>query len=126
MKGLGLLLSALAAIITNVECYCYSTLYANTYFNTKSVSTSAQGVCTINIRPSSYFYSSYYYLEITWSSSNFDVKGYMPFCKDDYVEVFLTRYDTITSFYNFTGALYHSIEALKKDKRFLCEGNIGE
>ena len=86
----GILLSAIAAIITTAEGYCFSTyLYAETYSKSKSVYTSALDYCSIYIRPStSYSYSSYY-LEISWSSF-FDVKGNMPLCKEDYVQVFLT------------------------------------
>ena len=52
--------------------------------------------CTFYISPSSLFANSLflydnddYFLEVRWSS--FDVKGKMPRCNEDYVEVFLTR-----------------------------------
>jgi len=89
---LKLLLSVVAAVVTTADCTCYSTtLYATTSRNSKTVYSSSYDYCTIKIRPSSYSnYGSSYYLEISWSSSYFNVKGDMPFCKKDYVEVFLT------------------------------------
>jgi len=89
---LKLLLSVVAAVVTTADCTCYSTtLYATTSRNSKTVYSSSYDYCTIKIRPSSYSnYGSSYYLEISWSSSYFNVKGDMPFCKSDYVEVFLT------------------------------------
>ena len=88
---IGLLSSFVAAIFTCVECYCYSqTYYARTYSQQTSVYSSPYDYCTIYISPA-YFGSSSYYLEISWSSYHFDVKGNMPHCNEDYVEVFLTR-----------------------------------
>ena len=86
-----LLISVAAALLNTADSYCYSTtLYARTYQLSKSILyPSTYERCTIYIKPSS-FYSSGYYLMISWSSY-FDVKGNMPFCTEDYVEVFLTR-----------------------------------
>ncbi len=77
-----------------VASYCFGgtkiattnaiTEYIYTYRNNQD--------CTISIQPSN-LYSSGYYLEITWST--FDVKGDMPDCKNDYVEVQLTRYGMV-------------------------------
>ena len=87
-------LFAIAAILslpTTVGSTCYSrTLYARTYSQQISVSSPPNyEYCSFYIRPSSY-YSSSYFLEISWSST-FDVKGNMPYCIEDAVEVFLTR-----------------------------------
>ena len=86
----GLFISLIAAVIATADCYCYSrTLYASTYSQSTSVSpSSVYSYCTIRIRPFSY--STSYYLELKWSS-NFDVRGNMPLCKENYIEVFLTR-----------------------------------
>jgi len=90
--GLGLLFSALAAIVSTADGSCYSTtLVASTLRHSRSVYASAYDYCEIKIRPNTYYSSRSYYLEISWSSSKFDVKGNMPLCKEDYVEVFLTR-----------------------------------
>jgi len=83
------LLTVIAAIITTADCTCSSiTLYATTSLYSRTVYSSSYDYCSIKINPS-YSYSSSYYLELSWSSF-FDVKGDMPFCKEDYVEVFLT------------------------------------
>ncbi len=74
----------------NAASSCYSsTKYANT--NTQYLSNSYYSNnedCQFTILPSS-SYTSGYYLEIIWTV--FDVKGEMPDCENDYVEVFLTR-----------------------------------
>ena len=80
-------------LLSQVTSYCSyygsKTLYASTtrnyvskwsYYNNED--------CTFDISPSS-SYDNDYFLELIWIS--FDVKGKMPDCKEDYVEVFLTR-----------------------------------
>eukprot|EP00795_Rhopilema_esculentum_P015818 gene15818-7127_t len=44
--------------------------------------------CVINIAPSNFLNSSQFFLEIIWAT--FDIKGKLPDCKEDYVEVNLT------------------------------------
>ena len=44
---------------------------------------------TIYIQPARYYSS--HYLEISWSTSHFDVKADMPECNENSVEVYLTR-----------------------------------
>ncbi|XP_065054885.1 uncharacterized protein LOC135683532 [Rhopilema esculentum] len=45
--------------------------------------------CDIQIAPSNFLNSSQFFLEIIWTT--FDIKGKLPDCKEDYVEVNLTR-----------------------------------
>ena len=89
----GFLASVVATIVTTVKCYCYgTTLFATPHSSSKFVYSRPYDNCAISINPGNYSITSYY-LEISWPSSKFDVKGYMPYCDEDYVEVFLTRYE---------------------------------
>eukprot|EP00794_Sanderia_malayensis_P017995 gene17995-19791_t len=93
MKILTIIAILLMLIVEPSSQYCYSTtLYASTSKSTKSESyyySSSEDCSTLKIRPSSYYSSGKYYLEIKWLS--FDVKGNMPDCNNDYVEVFVSR-----------------------------------
>ena len=90
---LGLLLLALSAIInTSTSSTCKrTTLYASQERSSRSIYGAAFDCHTIEIRPYKGSITKEFYLELSWSSSHFDVKGNMPFCTEDYLEVFLTR-----------------------------------
>jgi len=72
-----------------VKSYCYSrTVYATKYSNFLShLYYSNNEDCTFTILPR-YGYSGYF-LEISWTT--FGVRGDMPNCNEDYIEVYLTR-----------------------------------
>ena len=82
----------LATLFGTVQSSCSRTNYltARELSSYRYVSYSSSDFCTFNINPSSSLSGSYF-LQITWLS--FNVKGNMPDCsKDDYVQVYLTRY----------------------------------
>lgn len=74
-----------------VTCFCFSGTYiaetSQSYLTHKGYSNNED--CTFRIVPSSGYDPDDYYLEISWIT--FDVKGDMPACETDYVEIFLTR-----------------------------------
>ncbi|XP_065054872.1 uncharacterized protein LOC135683524 isoform X2 [Rhopilema esculentum] len=84
-----LLWQVLAIVFKNSNGACYgSTNYATTSLRSLSRRYySNNEYCTFYIRPSSYYTSSSYYLEIKWIS--FNIEGLLPSCYD-YVEIFLT------------------------------------
>ena len=91
----GFLAIFLTTIITNIECFCNSTtLFAGPHGFRQYVGVHSHpnDNCEYSINPGNYS-STDYYLEISWSSLIFDVIGYMPHCNEDYIEVFLTRYE---------------------------------
>lgn len=90
---LGFLILALSSIFnTAAFSTCNpTTLYASTKRSSISINAAAYDCRIINIRPYTHFSSNWYYLELSWSSSHFDVKGNMPFCTEDYLEVYLMR-----------------------------------
>ena len=83
-----ILLQSLA--LTSGSCPLSQNYYATTstkYLSHRYYSNNED--CTFNISPSGLYNTDGYFLEVRWSS--FDVKGKMPNCNEDYVEVFLTR-----------------------------------
>ena len=85
---IGRLILLVATIAIGVKCRCNLTTFcAKTERQSINVHFKPYDYCTVDIIPS----SSWHYLEISWSTSNFDVKGSMPYCHDEYIEVFLTR-----------------------------------
>eukprot|EP00794_Sanderia_malayensis_P017997 gene17997-19794_t len=105
---------------TTASSYCYSTtLYATTSKSTKSLSYYTNyDDCTITIRPSSYYSGGSYYLEIKWLS--FDVKGNMPNCYNDYVEVFLTSIKAYTvKYYNYFYIKFNRQRGGSSDRGFV-------
>ena len=87
-----LLITAVSAFLRVADCYCQSTtLYAGVMTGSKVVNPGKNEICSIYIRPETFYIPRHYYLEISWSSTYFDVKGNMPHCKEDYIEVYLTR-----------------------------------
>eukprot|EP00112_Aurelia_sp_Birch-Aquarium-sp1_P013724 Seg2926.2 transcript_id=Seg2926.2/GoldUCD/mRNA.D3Y31 product=Cubilin protein_id=Seg2926.2/GoldUCD/D3Y31 len=76
------------------DCHCIRTYYASSHERRRTISLkgySNDQYCSFTIQPR-YRYSpnAGIFLEITWIDF-FDVKGTMPDCENDYVEVFLTR-----------------------------------
>eukprot|EP00794_Sanderia_malayensis_P017996 gene17996-19792_t len=94
MKILKVLSIVLILIAEASTKSCHSkTFYATLSDKTVSVSNySSNEDCTIDIRPVSQYSGSNYFLAIRWWTS-FDVKGNMPDCNNDYVEVFLTSHN---------------------------------
>ena len=95
MSGITRLLLILLSL-KNASCYCLGESHytATTYWKYLSSSLSVYSNnddCTLFIAPEADIIrrARAAYLEISWSL--FDVKGYMPDCEQDYVEVFLTK-----------------------------------
>lgn len=88
----------IATFATSVNCYCLfnSTLKANSCNATFKTSMKSVSFYSNNeleefyIQPGPQLPYWDYFLEIRWSP-NFDVRGDMPDCKEDYVEVFISR-----------------------------------
>ena len=86
-----LLIAAIVAIIDIAAGACSSgTRYANAYSQSESIVPSFTEHCTLYISPALLYRLNSCFLEITWDQSRFDVKGNMPLCREEYVEVFLT------------------------------------
>ena len=85
------LLSAFLLLLNTVFGYTTKNLYATTSTIGEYVySYKNNDRKSFYISPSSSVYQrDSYYLEISWS--RFDVRGYMPNCYEDYVEVYLTK-----------------------------------
>ena len=88
---LGLLLLALSTIVnTSAFSTCKpTTLYASHERSSRSIHGAAYDCHTIDIRPYKGAVTVGLYLELSWSSSHFDVKGNMPFCTEDYTLFFI-------------------------------------
>lgn len=94
MAGRGkclLLLQALLAFQKYAQgIHTTNTLYAKSTSNSEGILFYANDERrTYTIVPAAGYSASSYYLEISWSST-FDVKGNMPYCSGDYVQVYLT------------------------------------
>ena len=94
------ILSALL-MLPSVNCYCIGKFYARPSEQTIShKGYSNDQYCSFTIEPSTRYRerngTNFYFLEITWKYF-FDVRGTMPDCENDYVEVFLTRYVVLSS-----------------------------
>ncbi len=91
--GIMRLLLLMFISVETASCYCATTLKKATrskrYISQLSYANNED--CTYVIRPSSRYKKrpEGTFLEIIWLS--FDVKGRMPNCDNDYVEVFLTK-----------------------------------
>ena len=89
-------------MLPSAACYCIRTYYARPFEQTIShKGYSNDQHCSFTIEPSARYNgnnngTSHFFLEITWKHF-FDVKGTMPHCENDYVEVFLTRFVVISS-----------------------------
>ena len=84
------LLSASLLLMSTVYCYTTENLYATTNSVGKYLySYNNNERKSYYITPAAAYQAGSYYLEISWSS--FDVRGYMPNCNEDRVEVYLTR-----------------------------------
>ena len=87
-------------MLPSAACYCIRTYYARPLEQTIShKGYSNDQHCSFTIEPGGRYRNnngtSHYFLEITWKHF-FDVKGTMPHCENDYVEVFLTRFVVIS------------------------------
>ena len=92
MMQIASLITAVVVIVDIAACACLlGTLHATTNSQSKHIIPLNNEHCTFYIRPNSLDNSISYYLEIAWVQSDFDVRGNMPYCREDYVEVFLTR-----------------------------------
>lgn len=111
-KMFGLAVLVIVLSLSPANCYCR---YTKTFYATEDAQTiqhmyyGSSEDCVFSIQPSDkhnkYFdYSKYltqwqkyfqyrqyeYFLEMSWTK--FSVKGNMPDCSNDYVEIFLTKY----------------------------------
>ncbi len=81
------------------EAVCISKTYRPTtsYQYVRKYAYANNEDCNFYFLPYSSYSSSLYFLEIQWYyNPAFSVKGEMPNCARDYVEVFLTGYDVIS------------------------------
>ena len=91
MKFALLITVIIANIISIAQCACsVRALFADLNHRSYNISPSNYDQCTFYIKPDVYYDGLQHYLEIAWYPSDFDVRGNMPFCLEDYVEVFLT------------------------------------
>ena len=100
MMAITLLMSALSAMVALADCSCDSTpLFVSPILQSKAVSSTKREHCTIEIKPGTGYSSSSYYLEITWVSWDFEIPGNMPACKENHLEVLVTRYAATFNFF---------------------------